>query len=26
MVRASYRGYVEQEHRGNKLGIRCAAD
>jgi formylglycine-generating enzyme required for sulfatase activity len=26
LVRASYRGYVEQEHRGNKLGIRCAAE
>jgi formylglycine-generating enzyme required for sulfatase activity len=26
LTRASYRGYVEQEHRGNKLGIRCAAE
>jgi formylglycine-generating enzyme required for sulfatase activity len=25
LTRASYRGTVEPEHRGNKLGIRCAA-
>jgi formylglycine-generating enzyme required for sulfatase activity len=24
LVRASYRGWVEPEHRGGKLGIRCA--
>jgi formylglycine-generating enzyme required for sulfatase activity len=26
LVRASYRGWVEPEHRGGKLGIRCAAN
>jgi len=26
LTRASYRGWVEQEHRGGKLGIRCIAE
>ena len=26
LTRASYRGYVEQSHRGGKLGIRCAME